>query len=528
MKKWLKWIDAQELTLTGWLIGSAGILIIRFFFESLSSHSATGILATDLSTLVHYALFYFGVAISLLLILAILDPQQKARHPKLVLFGLPIIWLPPLVDLILLGGMDMAYIFATPSELFTAWFTFLGPLQEPGITLGIRLEIFLVMIGTAMYLWQSQKNILRTLAGALLAYTSIFLWVSLPSVIGWITGMDPITLFFELPAQSLPLQNIFHPTMQPIGEGRAQELLFNASISQLAFFTVFPLALLYGWTRWKTILRAIWKNKRSFRIVHYLLIALIGIFIGYQIDGIEISNFYDISTVILYLFSIIFAWLFAVGVNDIIDKDIDAVSNTRRPLITGALEIGEMKQVNILLFVLMLITAYLAGHHALFAILTFTGAYYIYSAPPLRLKRIPIVQSLLIAFATVAIFTGGFFLLTTNHSIDLIPLPIIFTLLFVFTLVANVKDLKDLEGDKKAGIATLPVILGMERAQQVIGVFLAISFVLVAWVLNLSIGMSLIFAILSFIAVQRTPYDERRIFLLYFAYAGVNTFLLLT
>lgn len=524
----MKWLDKQEITLGGWLVGSAGILIIRFFFEALSSHAATGIIATDLSTLVHYALFYFGVAVSLLLILAFLDPKNKTRHPKLVLFGLPIIWLPPLVDLVLLGGMDMAYIFATPSELFTAWATFLGPLQEPGITLGIRLEIFLVMIGTTIYLWQSQKKILKALFGALLAYTAIFLWVSFPSVLGWITGFDPLVLFFDLPAQSIPLQNIFHPTMQSIGSGRAQELLFNVSISHLAAFTVFPLFLLYSWTCFRDTVRAIWRNKRGFRVIHYLIIGLVGILIGYQTNGIEISNFYDISGVIFFALAIVFAWLFAVGVNDITDQKIDAVSNKERPLITGKISIENMKEINKLFFLLLVLCGYLAGHHALFAILMFTGAYYIYSAPPLRLKRIPIIQSLLIAFATIAVFTGGFFMLTESHLIDLVPLPIVLTLLLVFTLVANLKDLKDLEGDKKAGISTLPVMLGMERAQQLIGIFLAISFVLIGWVFNLSLGLSLIFAILSFIAVQRTPFDERRVFLLYFAYTAIATLLYLT
>ncbi len=528
MQKWMKWIDVQEITLTNWLIGSAGILIIRFFFESLSSRTATGILATDFSTLVHYALFYFGLSVSLLILLAILDPDHKDRHPKLLLFGLPIIWLPPLVDLTLFGGMDMAYIFAAPAELFNAWLTFFGPKQEPGITLGIRLEVFLVMIGVAIYFWQTTRNFAKTLTSPLLVYSVIFLWVSLPSVFAWLSGMDVFILFFDLPSQSIPLQHIFHPGIEPISAPRAHELIFNAAISQAALLIIIPLVIIYGKLCWHTVTRAVWRNKRPWRIVHYLIIGGIGLAIGTSADMIKLASIYDYTAILFFALAIIFAWFFAVGVNDLVDVDIDAISNKQRPLVTGSITSTQMKHVNTLLFILMLLCGYLAGHHALFAILTFTGAYYIYSAPPLRLKRIPIVQSLLVAFATVAIFVGGFFLLSTSQTADLLPIDLTLTILFVFTLVVNVKDLKDIDGDRAAGISTLPVMLGMEKAQQLIGTFIAGSFLLLGWMLEVSLGLNLIFAVLSFLAVQKTPYDERRIFGLYFLYVAIALILHLT
>ena len=415
----------------------------------------------------------------------------------------------------------MAYIFAAPSELFSAWLTFFGPTQEPGITLGIRLEVFLVMIGVAIYFWQTTKNFAKTLIFPLLTYTVIFFWVSLPSVFAWLSGMDVFVLFFDLPAQSIPLQHIFHPGTQPISAPRAHELIFNAAISQAALFAIIPLIIIYGRLCWRNIVQAVWRNKRPWRIMHYLIIGGVGILVGTSADAVDLVSIYDYAAIFFFALSIIFAWLFAVGINDLVDVDIDAVSNKDRPLITRKISVSQMKQTNVLLFILMLLTGYLAGHHTLFAILTFTGAYYVYSAPPLRLKRIPGVQSILVAFATVAIFVGGFFLLSASQTADLLPLDLTLMILLIFALVVNVKDLKDIDGDRAAGIATLPVILGMEKAQQVIGTFIAASFLLLGWMFDIALGLNLVFAVLSFLAVQKTPYDERRTFGLYFLYVAI-------
>jgi 4-hydroxybenzoate polyprenyltransferase len=85
------------------------------------------------------------------------------------------------------------------------------------------------------------------------------------------------------------------------------------------------------------------------------------------------------------------------------------------------------------------------------------------------------------------------------------------------TLVINFIDLKDYEGDKKAGIKTLPVICGLKKAKLIIGGFFLISYAILNWVLldtNLLVP-GLIFGGLHFYYINKRQYQEKLVFLTY-------------
>lgn len=90
-------------------------------------------------------------------------------------------------------------------------------------------------------------------------------------------------------------------------------------------------------------------------------------------------------------------------------------------------------------------------------------------------------------------------------------------LLVPLSLAANFVDLKDTEGDRRTGVATLPVLLGERVARHCIAVstvvaYSAAGFLLaIPWVHPLNAGV----AALHLYGLYRKPYEEGRVFAVY-------------
>ena len=107
---------------------------------------------------------------------------------------------------------------------------------------------------------------------------------------------------------------------------------------------------------------------------------------------------------------------------------------------------------------------------------------------------------------------------------NVIPVSYIALILAGLTLGENVKDIKDIEGDRRAGGYTIPVIFGEKNGKRIVGGMAVAAFLLVPLVLKLE--AMLIPSILAgagvYLLVNRRRYSELPIFLvasLYAAYA---------
>ena len=87
------------------------------------------------------------------------------------------------------------------------------------------------------------------------------------------------------------------------------------------------------------------------------------------------------------------------------------------------------------------------------------------------------------------------------------------------TLAINVKDMKDVEGDKADGILTLPTLFG-EMGAKIVGLCFALSFLLVPIFLSFYILyiVALPSAIVGYKLVTKKPYKENPIFILRFVF----------
>jgi len=181
-------------------------------------------------------------------------------------------------------------------------------------------------------------------------------------------------------------------------------------------------------------------------------------------------------------FGLLFAAMFISGpcmtgftqtINDWYDKDIDAINEPYRPIPSGKITESEVWQQIYALLVAGLSIAlaldFYVGHApqglpTVFCVAVFGGFLaYIYSAPPLKLKQNGWLGNYALGWSYVSLpwwcgqalfgeLTTEVLLLTTFYAIAGIG-------------IAIVNDFKSIEGDRKMGLDSLPVMYGVDTAK---------------------------------------------------------------
>ncbi|MCK4763245.1 MAG: UbiA family prenyltransferase [Candidatus Aminicenantes bacterium] len=436
----------------------------------------------------HYDLSYVALAVllSLLLYKAVKIPVAKIL--RVVLPSFMILNLPPLIDLLLSSGQgyDIAYLSPeTHGSLLLRFLTFFGPFGEKGISPGIKIEVALVLVGVFFYIYLKTSRLLRSFVYTLLTYVVIFFYLSFPYIIKAVMGLMGL--------------EFLHANMQFIS--------FYLSV-------IFVAGIFLAYAADRELFMLILKDIRPFRLSHYLLMYILGLALASQYQPVMPAQYNPFDLFFIPV-AITFAWLFSVITNNLVDYDIDRVSNRDRPLTSGKIAAAPYKKIAWVLFFLALLYSGTAHFRAFFFIGLFIGNYFLYSMPPLRLKRIPFFSKLFISLNSLLLVLLGF--MTVTGAIDDFPKALIAYFLIFFTAAINFIDIKDYEGDKRAGIKTLPVLLGEKKSRLLIGGFFFLAHVslYVTAQHRLLIIPLLIFGGLQFGLINRKKYDEKIVFSFY-------------
>jgi 4-hydroxybenzoate polyprenyltransferase len=174
------------------------------------------------------------------------------------------------------------------------------------------------------------------------------------------------------------------------------------------------------------------------------------------------------------------------GINQIYDLEIDRINKPERPLPAGELSLRQAWNITLVAYALALGLAWVivpasadpetrARHETFWVVLLGALFTYIYSAPPLRTKRLTFLSNLTMAVprGTLLIIAGW----SAARSV-LAPEPWFVALTFgVYVLgAATTKDFADIEGDRQGGCMTLPVRFGVRRSAWMITPFLCLPF----------------------------------------------------
>jgi homogentisate phytyltransferase / homogentisate geranylgeranyltransferase len=158
-----------------------------------------------------------------------------------------------------------------------------------------------------------------------------------------------------------------------------------------------------------------------------------------------------------------------VGINQITDVEIDRINKPHLPIAAGELSVDAAWRIVAAAAVLPVVLALTQGALETAAVVAALVVGAAYSLPPVRLKRWPLAAALCISGVRSAIVNLGIyghFALAFGGALTIAPSVWALTA-FVFPFsfaIAVLKDVPDMEGDRRYRIATFTVRLGPRRA----------------------------------------------------------------
>ncbi len=170
-----------------------------------------------------------------------------------------------------------------------------------------------------------------------------------------------------------------------------------------------------------------------------------------------------------------------VGLNQLEDVEIDRVNKPYLPVASGELSVAAGRRIVVAAAVVPVVLAMTQGLAELAAVLGALLVGAAYSSPPLRLKRWPVLAALSISLVRSVVLNLGITLHYTTALAGEAVVPdavwalTLFVLPFSFA-IAVLKDVPDLEGDRRFHIATFTVRLGAARVRTIGLAALAVAY----------------------------------------------------
>lgn len=514
IKKAVSEIPAFSITPVAWMLVFFGIIAIREFIESFIAAKAN---LFEEFTVDYFQNIYFAL-ISILLLWIFTSLFLKTNPLKLTLLftlGSWLMLLPPILDMLKTGGQVYwsFYMLGDLAYLKLQFFSFLSHFPSGIVYFGSKIVIIVSILAIGLFIYFKTRNIFKSLFAAFLSYCILFFMGSFPS---WLTI---IYYFFNKTKNIADINSL--SIVQFMG---VPTKFFGVSFDNMKYSLAHNLNLVYflitlfllSWLFFlidKHKLLAIIKNSRLPQIIYHTGLFAIGLGFGYLNYPSNLNlGFFQTTSLLVLLLSIYLAWIASVIFNDIYDYKIDNITNTARPLQKNIISRHLYLELGIILFIFsviggLMISPKFAGLFVVYQFLAF-----IYSCPPFRLKRFPILATFISAIASLVVIFIGFTLFSGDQNIQNLSWRIILLFIITLTISLPIKDFKDIAGDKKDDIWTIPVIFGEKNGRIVVGTNIFSSFLLSVFLLNnvKLFWWALLFGIAAFLIIIHT--NPRKLF----------------
>ena len=521
-------IENLDISFSSILLLFGTSIFFRTFIENFTNSNNAGLINSLTDTFLHYPLWYACVFLSIILVLHVLTNKGLRKITKLVAFGSFLILLPPTIDILVYGYLGHPYNFIA-GDYATLWRHFTNLLfSTNAIGLGIKIEVIIATLGIASYVFMQTRHIWKSILGGLLTYVAIFFFLSIPVHI-----MAVFNVFSGDTTPPIPenVVTFFTPTLDNLGEQKMTSDILNTDTAHQQYFSqkisivfVLCIVLLLAITLWvkhKTKFLVLIKNIRPIRLFHWYAFAILGIYFGVH-SGLPppVINIYFILDLVALFIATTSIWLFSVWDNDEEDIAIDQISNSDRPLVNQTFSHTEWSLFKKAFLFFGVLASWLAGYYIFTLFLLFLLTYHHYSRKPLRFKRILGLSSIAVPLNTLLVLSAGFFIVHPGVQIDILPLRIMLGIFILYYALENVKNLKDIAGDKASGITTFAVLFGKKTNLyfSLLALPLTIFFILfLKPPLVLAITGSIITGLAVYF-INKKPYKELPVFLLYLVF----------
>lgn len=160
------------------------ILAVRLALEFFSSQRLF-----TLDDIIHIGLWFTFIVLAFLLQLHIFSGENIIKISKLVVTFFTIALTAPIIDLIITQGIGAKMNYLSIHSLQDVFFSYLtlgGISIKRGATLGIRIEIFLLVVACFNYIRTKRNSLLWGFLGAWCVYTILFISGTVPFILGQI------------------------------------------------------------------------------------------------------------------------------------------------------------------------------------------------------------------------------------------------------------------------------------------------------------------------------------------------------
>ncbi|NOZ12556.1 MAG: UbiA family prenyltransferase [Acidobacteria bacterium] len=456
--------------------GSA-IIILRMLLEDLIEPPY--LLSNGLTfyenfvDLSHVFLCWWLLFLSVILVAALILKRRFINIFSISLFGLPVLFIVPVVDFLMpstgLTGIQYQNSFSTfPHVLANLFNPFVS---LPGITPGIRIELTIILIGIPFVVrYLLKKSWKRGISVATAAFLLILFFGYLPA----------LYRFAGIPE--------FQDTAVPDSFDFMRMLL----IPLLLLTSGLILRLVHEQPGgWKLLRKAIYPSRMtaygSAFLAGYFLVRLT----GSGNPPLQLSPAMEIIRVAEALSGIWFLFLSTKFRNDIVDLPADRISTPDRPLVTGEISVDTASHLAIIFSAISFPLLIQGSPNELLFWMGFFSISHLYVSRHLNIRKVYPLGQAAIAMLIVLLVLAGAELAVKGGTLEAISfhpafIPGVFLMAF---LVANLKDFRDLEGDRIAGYRSLPMLFSNPlRAVP----WLIISTAVIVTLLSFSVGIPMV------------------------------------
>ena len=168
--------------------------------------------------------------------------------------------------------------------------------------------------------------------------------------------------------------------------------------------------------------------------------------------------------IVLAMMTVFFETAAGNVINDYFDYNIDLINKPERPIPSGRISLENGKRYAYLLFaagtVCGFLISYLTANWIPFIIVLIADVVlYLYAY---KLKATPLIGNMAVGFMTGFGFVFGGFTIN-NPSIVMTSIFLGFFAFVMTTAREIIKDIEDVEGDRKDGARTLPILIGKKK-----------------------------------------------------------------
>lgn len=412
-------------------------IFLRVFFEGVleASHRigyAPFSYRMLLTYFVHFPLFYVCLFLLLVLVTSTITRTKIAAVTAAASTGLGTLLLVPLIDWL----QGRGYMITYPLRLGPYLAGFLNPLADLsgiGVSPGQRATVLVIAAMIGIYGYLKTRRVARALGLVAAGLAIIILFGGLTTILA---GGRPEKVFV---AGGI----LFTDTQKYC----ALYLLLSAGVGYLYLRLLDP-------RNTAALVRA----ARPERMAFYGMTAVFGF--GLSIAGRRAAfepGAFDYLGLVMIFLSMSFGFWCLQGYNDIFDIDIDRAIGKRNPLLNGV-PAWYHNPFCFALAALALLAALVINFSAFLIMSAYLMFGALYSMPPVRLKRVPVVSTLTIAVAVCLAIGVGFSIHHGNRALNAIPGRLLYPTLIAVTLGFTAKDIRHAAADRAAGVLTLPAL----------------------------------------------------------------------